>query len=54
MKEITTEQANVLLAFLECYDLHGPGWLGIEQGMQSEFGVANPEDALEDARKALQ
>lgn len=44
---------NTLLAFLECYDLHGPGWPGIEAGMRTDFGVENPEEDLEEAREYL-
>lgn len=53
MTNLTERQANTLLAFLECYDLHGPGWPGIEQGMRDDFGIEDPENDLEDARAAL-
>lgn len=53
MKNLTKKQTNTLLAFLECYDLYGPGWAGIEQGMKNDFGVEDPEGDLEDARNAL-
>ena len=53
MKNLTDKQANTLLAFLECFDLYGPGWLSIAQGMKNDFGVEDPEEDLEDARAAL-
>lgn len=51
---MTSKDKNTLLAFLECYDLYGPGWPGIEAGMREDFGVENPEEDLEEAREALQ
>lgn len=53
MKQITEKQANTILAFLECYDLYGPGWQAIENGMRNDFGVDDPEEDLEDARNAV-
>ncbi|MBY6055364.1 hypothetical protein [Leisingera daeponensis] len=53
MKQLTSKQANTLLAFLECYDLYGPGWPPISDGMRNDFGVEDPEEDLEDARGAL-
>lgn len=53
MKTLTDKQANTLFAFLECYDLHGPGWQAVEQGMRDDFDIENPEDDLEDARGTL-
>jgi hypothetical protein len=50
---LTETQKNTLFAFLECYDLHGPAWSAIEQGMRDDFGVDDPENDLEDARSAL-
>lgn len=54
MTTLTTDQANTLLAYLECQDLYGPGWPAVETGMRDDFGVEDPESALEDAREALQ
>lgn len=55
MKTLTNEQAETLFAFLECFDLYTTGaWSSIEEGMRAEFGIKNPEEALEDARKALE
>lgn len=53
MKSLTEKQANTIFAFIECFDLYGPGWTGIEQGMRDDFGVEDPEEDLEDARTAL-
>lgn len=53
MKNLTDKQANTLLAFVECFDLYGPGWPGIERGMKDDFGVEDPEEDLDDARAAL-
>lgn len=53
MKQLTNEQTNTLVAFHECYDLYGPGWQSIEQGMKEDFGVTDPETDLEAAVNAL-
>ena len=50
---ISKKQADVLRAFLDSYELRGPGWPGIEQGMREDFGVQDPETDLENAREAL-
>jgi len=55
MKKLTDEQAHAILAFMECFDLHTTGaWTSIESAMQEDFGVDDPEEALEDAKRALQ
>lgn len=54
MKELTREQADALLAFLECFDLYTTGaWRAVEKGMREDFGVEDPEAALDEARSAL-
>lgn len=55
MKNLTTEQAQALLAFCECFDLYTTGaWAQVEKGMRADFGVEDPETAIEDAKEALQ
>lgn len=54
MTVLTREQAQVLEAFLDSFDLHTTGvWGVIEQAMRDEFGVEDPEAAVDDARRAL-
>lgn len=53
MKQISETAANTLLAFVECYDLYGPGWPAIAAGMMDAFHVDDPEEDLEDAREEL-
>lgn len=54
MKTLTNEQADALEAFCECFDLHTTGvWAHIEEGMRSDFGIEDPEEAIEEARRAL-
>lgn len=53
-KTLTEEQAHVLIAFMECFDLHTTGaWSAIETAMRDDFGVADPEEALEDVKNVL-
>jgi hypothetical protein len=55
MKTLTEEQATALTAFLECFDLHTTGvWAVLMEAMREEWGIEDPEAALEDARGALQ
>tara|TARA_Y100000815_G_scaffold219984_1_gene205823 strand:+ start:389 stop:556 length:168 start_codon:yes stop_codon:yes gene_type:complete len=55
MKTLTDEQARALVAFLESFDLVTTGvWAPIEEAMQEQFGIADPEEALADARAALE
>jgi hypothetical protein len=52
---INREQAQALIAFLDSFDLHITGaWATIEQAMRDEFGIDDPESAIESARSALQ
>jgi len=54
MTILTRSQAEALEAFCECFDLYTTGaWTGIEAGMREDFGIENPEAALESARRAL-
>lgn len=54
MVTLTRQQAEALKAFLDAFDLHTTGaWAPIEAAMREEFGIDDPEDALEDARQAL-
>jgi hypothetical protein len=51
---LTREQADTLKAFLDAFDLHTTGaWASIEEAMRDDFGIDDPETALEDARGAL-
>lgn len=55
MKILTQEQAGVLLAFLDAFDLYVTGyWPVISDGMRDDFGIADPEAALADAKAALE
>lgn len=54
MITLTREQAETLKAFLDAFDLTTTGaWGPIEQAMIDDFGIEDPEAALEDARAAL-
>lgn len=53
MRTLTEEQAAVLNAFLDAFELAGGFWVRVEQLMRDDFGIADPEAALEDARQAL-
>ncbi len=54
MVTLTEEQADVLFAFCEAFDLYTTdAWQSVENGMRDDFGIAEPEDALEDAKRAL-
>lgn len=53
--ELTEQQAAALLAFLETFDLHTTGvWALLAEKMTEEWGIEDPESALEDAKQALQ
>jgi hypothetical protein len=55
VKTLTNEQAAALLAFLESFELHTTGvWTIIAAAMMEEWGITDPEAALEDAKAALQ
>jgi hypothetical protein len=54
MKTLTDDQAYTLASFLDAFDLHLTGaWPAVRDGMADEFGIEDPEAALEDAREAL-
>ena len=54
MKILTDSQAAALDAFMECFDIHVSGaWIRIEEAMQDDFGIENPESAVEEAIRAL-
>lgn len=54
MKVLTEEQASVLEAFCESFDLYTTGmWAQVEEGMRDDWGIEDPEGALDDARRAL-
>lgn len=55
MPRITDENAQAIIAFMDAFDLHITGiWPVIEKAMREEGGIDNPEEALEQAREALQ
>lgn len=55
MKVLTDEQAAALAAFLDAFDIALTGaWAPVEAAMRDDFGISDPEDALEDARRALE
>ena len=52
---LSREEAQTLIAFLDAFDLCVTGaWSNIEATMRDDFGIPNPEEALEGARVALQ
>lgn len=54
MKTLTDQQAATIRAFMEAFDLTTTGaWAGIEACMRDDFGIEDPEAALEDAKTAL-
>ena len=54
MPRLTNEQAKVLDAFISSFELYVTGaWPAIEKGMRDDFGIDNPEEALEEAKQAL-
>ena len=54
MKILTDEQALALEAFCECFDTTTSGvWAGIAEAMADDWGIDNPEAAIEDARRVL-
>lgn len=54
MKELSKKQATALLAFLDGFDRLTGAWPTIEGVMREEWGLDDPEAALEDARSALE
>ena len=53
-KVLTEEQAQVIVAFLEAFDLTVTGaWPAIEEVMIRDFGIEDPDTALTEAREAL-
>lgn len=54
MKTLDAKSADALIAFMECFDLYTTGvWARIEAGMREDFGIEDPETALEHARAQL-
>lgn len=55
MKTLTKEQVEALLAFLDAFDQRTTGvWSGIEEHKKENWGIEDPESAIEAAREALQ
>lgn len=54
MKTLTQEQADALKAFLDAFDQTTTGaWTAVEEHMRENWGIDDPETALEAARAAL-
>ena len=54
MPRLTDDEAKTLDAFISAFELHITGaWPAIEQAMREEWGIDNPEDALQEAIEAL-
>lgn len=54
MKTLTQEQVDALLAFLDAFDQTATGaWTRIEEHMRDNWGIDNPEEAIEQATEAL-
>lgn len=54
MIELTSEQKQTLVAFLECFDLYVTGqWPSVKAGMINDFGIMDPEGDLEEVRELL-
>ncbi len=54
MKILTDEQASVISAFHDAFDLYTTGaWAAISEAMESEFGIEDPEKELEAALKVI-
>lgn len=54
MKTLNEEEATALLAFLTAFDELTGQWPQVEQIMRDEWGIEDPETALEQARQTLQ
>ena len=54
MVTLTAKQAEALFAFCEAFDLVTTGvWAQVEQSMRDDFGIEEPEQQLEEAKRAL-
>ncbi|MDD2870110.1 hypothetical protein [Neomegalonema sp.] len=54
MVTLTEEQTQALEAFFESFDLRTTGaWALVEEGMREDWGVEDPEAAIEGVRRAL-
>lgn len=52
---LTEDQAAAICAFIECFDCYTVGvWPKIEEAMRDEYGIENPETALDEARQVLE
>lgn len=55
MKTLTESQVTALQAFLDAFEQTTTGvWTGIEKHMRENWGIEDPEAALEDAHQALE
>ncbi|MEM1344866.1 MAG: hypothetical protein AAGI34_09840 [Pseudomonadota bacterium] len=55
IKKLSPEQATTLLAFIAGVEDSTTGaWSAIAEHMREEWGIVDPEAALEDASKALE
>jgi hypothetical protein len=54
MKTLTSKQVDALLAFLDCFDMYTTGaWSQIEEHMREDFGIDDPEEAMEEIAEEL-
>lgn len=52
---LTAEQVAAAHAFIEAFHLNTTGvWVEVEAAMRDDFGIPNPEAALDDLLTALQ
>jgi hypothetical protein len=54
VKTLTREQAEALAAFLAAFDELTGAWVHVEKSMREDWGIEDPEAAIESAREALQ
>jgi len=54
MKTLTAEQVNVIIAYMTAIELRTIGtWPGISDEMETNFGIEDPETALEELSEFL-
>ena len=53
MKALTEDQVTTLEAFLAAFDELTGVWPQVERAMREEWGIEDPEAALEDLRNAI-
>lgn len=54
-KNLNTDQANAVLGFMDAFEQRVTGvWSAIEEHMRENWGIEDPEQALEDVRQTLE